>query len=111
MCAGDVVFTGCAGFRRRFTNFLLFKRLNDLAQAIQLLTSHGAVFCEPRVVRGAYCIAQVAQELSVARGWVRDHLEEFPNRFRLPGGGQNGGEWRIPIRDVDAFQERRRVKG
>ncbi len=70
------------------------------------MSSLGAVVLLPGA-RRSFCIASVAAQLDVSKDWVKDHLHEFPNRYRLPGGGQNGGEWRIPAKDLDAFEERR----
>ncbi len=57
----------------------------------------------------SFSLESTAERLEVSTRWVRDHLAEFPNRWRLPGAG-DCGEWRIPAGDIEALQERRRVK-
>ena len=62
-------------------------------------------------------LTAAAKRLSVSPDWMRDHLELFPNAWRLPAGersvngeGRNVGELRIPVADLLAFQERQRIR-
>lgn len=82
----------------------------DLANAIEVLQKHGAVFLFPKDLRTrALTIGQVQERIQFSRSWIMAHLREFPNVYRAPGGGENGGELRFPERDVEAFEQRRRV--
>jgi hypothetical protein len=47
----------------------------------------------------------VAERLDFSVDWVRDHLDEFPNAWRAPGG-----ELRIPVRDVEALAARCKLR-
>lgn len=61
---------------------------------------------------GSLCLAAAAARLDVSPSWMREHLEEFPNVWRLSAGsaqGRNVGELRFPVRDLVAYEERRRV--
>jgi hypothetical protein len=85
--------------------FFQFERMDeDLANAIRVLTQAGAVICtnQPH-----YSIGNAARQLDVSKGWMREHLQEFPNAWRLPGAGESG-EWRFPARDIEALARRRR---
>ena len=42
--------------------------------------------------------------LDCSARYVREHLADFPNAFRLPGG-----DIRIPMRDVISIQKNRRI--
>lgn len=95
----------------------------SLTAALAALKAAGArVFC---VLPGskldlspddAVSLAEAARRLDVAEKWVRKHINEFPNRFRLPAGarvtatgeGRNVGEWRIPVADLASFKERQK---
>lgn len=46
-----------------------------------------------------------AERLDFSVDWVRDHLDEFPNAWRAPGG-----ELRIPVRDVEALAVRCKLR-
>jgi len=83
--------------------------MSDVAKAIQVLQAAGAVFSFPPSRVRSLCVAQVCERLQVSRRWITEHLQEFPHAYRLPGGGQNGGELRIPERDLEAFEHRQRV--
>lgn len=81
----------------------------ELQTLIQSLRDAGLVIQErPQPERRAYSLGECALALGVSVDWMRDHLHEFPNAYRLPGGG-NGGALRIPVRDLDAFEKRRRI--
>lgn len=82
----------------------------EIAKAVEVLTKHGAVFLFPKDLKGrALTIEQLQERIQFGRSWILKHLNEFPHVWRAPGGGQNGGELRFPLRDVEAFEERRRV--
>ncbi len=49
-------------------------------------------------------IASVSARLECSTWWVREHLNEFPNAWRMPGG-----DIRIPARDVEALERARRI--
>lgn len=73
-------------------------------QAIKVLTDAGAVFSAPT---GKHlCLKAVAARLDCSVGYVRDHLGEFPNAWRMPGG-----ELRIPERDVENLAKRCKLPG
>ena len=48
----------------------------------------------PRFLR----LPEVADMLGVSVSWVRQHLDDFPNRIQL-----SGGDRRIPMTDVEAL--------
>ena len=74
-------------------------------QAIQVLIAAGAVFTVPG---GKHlCLKAVANRLDCSVPYVREHLTEFPNAWRLPGGG----DIRIPERDVENLAKRRKMPG
>ncbi len=60
---------------------------------------------EPEAVNGDLSAAQVAERFgrqpSTIRGWCSDGV--FPNAYR-----RNDREWRIPLEDVEALEERQR---
>lgn len=81
----------------------------DLQSFIESLRAGGLVIQERAPAeRRAFSLAECALALGVSVDWMRDHLGEFPNAYRLPGGG-NGGALRVPVRDLDAFEKRRRI--
>jgi hypothetical protein len=82
----------------------------ELSQAIATLRAAGAVVVVSESERSALDLAAAAQRLSVSTKWLRAHLGEFPNAYRLPGGGVNGGELRIPVRDLAALERRAKVQ-
>ena len=62
-------------------------------------------------------IQEAADALGVGKTWVRTHLEEFPNAWRLPAGAasngtgaRNVGELRIPAADIEALAQRMRLE-
>lgn len=60
---------------------------------------------------GALGVLLAARRLDVSTDWIKAHLDEFPNWYRLPAGSGplgNVGEIRIPVRDLDAFELRRK---
>jgi hypothetical protein len=83
----------------------------DIQEAVKVLIQAGAVFSFPPEMLGgrSLTVEQAAERLGFSRTWVVAHLTEFPGVWRAPGGGRNGGELRIPVRDVMAFEVRRRV--
>lgn len=95
----------------------------DLAQAIRLLTEAGAVISLPS--QRHLSVGNAAQQLDCSKGWVREHLGEFPHAWRMPGGELRipqgdvegaqrrvqAGELRIPARDLDALAARCRLAG
>lgn len=61
-------------------------------------------------------VREAAAVLSASVDWVRDHLLEFPNAWRLPAGAaatptgaRNVGEIRIPRPDIEALAARNRL--
>jgi len=78
-------------------------------EAIRVLTDAGAVFLLPQIERKSLSLSEAGERLGFSGEWVREHLNEFPNAWRAPGGGANGGELRIPVRDLDAFERRLRL--
>lgn len=80
----------------------------DIAAAVRVLVRAGAVFSFSLPMSRSLTIDEAGQVLGFSPSWVRAHLGEFPGRWRAPGGG-NGGEWRIPRADIEAFMRSRRV--
>jgi hypothetical protein len=74
----------------------------DITEAIQALTSAGAVFSVPQK---HLSLGAAAKKLDCSVKWVRTHKQEFPNAWRMPGG-----ELRIPERDVEALAERNKLR-
>lgn len=81
----------------------------ELVNAIEILKKAGAVFCLPPDSGRSLTLKQVQERIQFGRTWILSNLHEFPNAWRAPGGGENGGGLRIPERDVVAFEKRRRV--
>lgn len=79
-----------------------------IEQALTALAARGFFF-EAVDSRRSLTLQAVAERIGFSRAWVADHLAEFPNAWRAPGGGMNGGELRVPERDVLAFERRRKV--
>lgn len=48
-------------------------------------------------------LGSAAARLDCSVDYLRDHLDEFPNAWRMPGG-----EIRIPVRDIEALARARR---
>lgn len=90
----------------------------DVAAAMAMLDAARAVFLDfPEQDDDALSLARAAAKLSVSVDWVRGHLTEFPNAWRLPAGqittatgGKNVGEIRIPLGDIREFQRRQRIQ-
>jgi hypothetical protein len=82
-----------------------------LEQAVQTLARAGVLLRldVPSSGRRALTLAQVEERIGFGATWIRSHLGEFPNAWRAPGGGRNGGELRIPERDIEAFEQRQRI--
>ncbi len=59
------------------------RQSDELATALRVLTQLGAVVTLPASV-GSVAIRTAAARLDVSADWIRDHLEEFPNWWRLP---------------------------
>jgi len=92
-----------------------------LAEAIRLLTQAGAIISLP--TQRHFSVGNAAQQLDCSKGWVREHLTEFPHAWRMPGGElripegdlqlaqrrAQKGELRIPARDLDALAVRNRL--
>lgn len=77
-----------------------------LCDAIRVLTAAGAVIC---VNQPHHSLGSAARMLDCSKGWIRDHLDEFPNAWRLPSNG-GVGELRIPTRDIDSLAKRRALR-
>lgn len=84
---------------------------DEFATILEVLARAGVQLVLPESV-GALGVSAAAARLDVGKDWIRTHLEEFPNWYRLPAASsglrQPSGEIRIPIRDLDAFEARRR---
>ena len=93
----------------------------NLTEAIRLLTQAGAVISLPS--QRHLSLGNAARELDCSKGWLRDHLDAFPNAWRMPGGELRVpegdvqeakrrvalGELRIPQKDIDALARRSRI--
>jgi len=85
----------------------------SLDRAIAVLKTAGvSFFVAPS--EGSLSLESASRRLDVSTDWMREHLDEFPNAWRLPaassGLNQPAGQLRIPIRDLDAFEDRRKIK-
>ena len=94
---------------------------DKITEAIRLLTQAGATFALPCPQHLA--LESAAAQLDCGTTWLRKHLAEFPNAWRMPGGELRVpstdvadvkrrvalGELRIPQRAIDALAKRRRV--
>ena len=78
----------------------------DLNEFLKHMASHGIQVMLPASKH--LSLGEAAKVLDVSATWVREHLSEFPNAWRLPGAGRCG-EWRIPSRDIDALAASRRL--
>jgi hypothetical protein len=61
---------------------------------------------------GSVALDGAARRLDVSPRWIRDHLELFPNAWRLTAGcagERNVGELRIPVSDLMAYEDSRRI--
>lgn len=74
----------------------------ELSAALRLLQQAGAVFSLP--VAQHLSVSEAAARLDFSPRWVKEHLAEFPNAWRAPGG-----ELRIPARDIEALAKRCRL--
>jgi hypothetical protein len=94
---------------------------DDLAKAIRVLTAAGAQIVLPS--QRHFSLGNAAQMLDCSKGWIREHLGEFPNAWRMPGGELRvpeqdvadakrrvqAGELRIPGRDLEELAKRCRL--
>lgn len=72
-------------------------------EAIRVLTEAGAVFSVPAAKH--LSLAAVGTKLDCSARYVREHLAEFPNAWRMPGG-----ELRVPEGDVEELAKRGNVR-
>ena len=86
----------------------------EVSDAIALLREARGLFSAD--IEDSLSLAAAAKRLDLSPDWIRQHLVEFPNAWRLPAGeikrsagGRNVGELRIPVKDLVAFQERQRL--
>lgn len=94
----------------------------NLVEAIKLLSQAGVGFVLPSQEHLA--IGTAAARLDCNAQWIRTHLDQFPNAWRMPGGEirlpaldvtdaerrRSLGELRIPSRDIDALAKRNRIR-
>ena len=80
---------------------------DDTKSLLAELEQHGVKLVLPSARH--LSLAGAAAKLDVSVDWVRGHVQEFTGAWRLPGGGRNGGEWRIPERAIDAWIADRRL--
>lgn len=95
---------------------------DSLRDAIRLLTAAGATISLPS--QRHLSLRSAAAELDCGVTWLREHIAEFPNAWRMPGGElrvPSGdvseakrrvqlGELRIPVRDIEALAKRGRLR-
>jgi hypothetical protein len=71
----------------------------EIAHALETLAASGAIIVVPETVAGRrlemVSLGTAADMLSVSTDWMRNHLEEFPQVAKYPGG-----DIRIPIDDL-----------
>jgi predicted DNA-binding transcriptional regulator AlpA len=75
----------------------------SVTDAIETLKAAGAVFVLPDQSRH-FSLRSAAEKLDCSVKYLREHLAEFPNAWRL-----SGGELRIPASDIEAWIKARRV--
>jgi hypothetical protein len=75
----------------------------ELEDAIKILAAAGAVFSLPSSKH--LSLAEAAKRLDCSAKWVREHKQEFPNAWRMPGG-----ELRIPEGDVESLARRNKLR-
>ena len=87
------------------------------AVALATVRELRAFFREFQGDEDSLSLATAAKRLDVGVDWIRDHLHEFPNAWRLPAGavkrngeGRNVGELRITVGDLRAFEQRQRLR-
>ena len=73
-----------------------------VGQAFAVLRDAGAVFSLP--VASHLSVSEAAARLDFSVRWIKEHIAEFPNAWRAPGG-----ELRIPARDIEALAKRCRL--
>lgn len=71
--------------------------------AIRTLAEAGAVF-SVAVPDAHLSIGEAARRLDCSPRWIKDHPGEFPRMWRMLGG-----ELRVPLADITAMAERRRI--
>lgn len=76
----------------------------SVEQAIKTLQEAGAVF-SVSVGEGHLSLGEASRRLDCSTRWIREHLSEFPNAWRMPGG-----ELRIPAKDVESLAARNKLK-
>ncbi len=76
----------------------------SVEQAIRTLQEAGAVF-SISVGEGHLSLGEAARRLDCSVKYLREHLNEFPNAWRMPGG-----ELRVPAKDVEALAARNKLK-
>ena len=75
----------------------------ELASAVRTLVRAGVSMTVPASGQH-FGVGEVAKRLGCGKTWVRAHLEEFPNAWRMPGG-----ELRFPASDLEALARRNRL--
>lgn len=80
--------------------------MDDALRSILDAFVRGGVSVVAPNTQRCFSVGTVAALIEMKPAYVKKHIDEFPGWFRLPGGGQNGGEIRIPERAVTAFQQR-----
>jgi len=69
----------------------------EITQAVETLRAAGWSFLVPSILR-YHSVLETAAALRVNPKWVKEHLDEFPNAIRLPGG-----QLRIPFSAIVSF--------
>jgi len=76
----------------------------EITQAVETLRAAGWTFVVPSNIR-YYSVHETAAALRVNPKWVKEHLDDFPNAMRLPGG-----QLRIPFSAIQSFASNHRAK-
>lgn len=89
----------------------------NLEEITRTFRQAGVVVCLSTEAGRHHSLSEAADRLGVSVRWVREHLEEFPNAWRLPAGARatdlgarNVGELRIPAGDLVALAQRMRLE-
>ena len=81
----------------------------ETVNALEVLAAKGAIVVVPESVTGRrlkyHSIAETADIFEMGIDWVRNHLDEFPNRIKAPGG-----DIRIPESDIHECARRWRME-
>lgn len=77
----------------------------SVMEALLVLKEAGVNVCVPSEIKH-YSLKSAGERLDCSAKYLREHLAEFPNAWRM-----TGGEIRIPAKDLEAWAASRRLFG